>query len=63
MYGPTANLARILPALVDQMLDHRYSEADCHKILGGNIIRVFEKVWGGSDVAIDDKPVLHEDWR
>jgi membrane dipeptidase len=28
MYGPTANPARILPALVDQMLDHGYTEQD-----------------------------------
>lgn len=45
MYGPTANPARILPALVDQFLEHGYSETDIHKILGGNMMRVFEEVW------------------
>jgi len=63
MYGPTPMPARILPAVVDQMLKHGYSEADCHKILGGNILRVFEKVWGGADVVISDQPVFYEDWR
>jgi membrane dipeptidase len=63
MYGPTANPARILPAVVDQLLEHGYSEADCHKVLGGNALRVFEKVWGGSDVTIAEEPQLHEDWR
>ncbi len=56
MYGPTANPARILPALVDQFLDHGYSEENIHKILGGNIMRVFDEVWGGADVEITDTP-------
>jgi len=47
MYGPTANPARILPALVDQFLDHGYSEKDIHKILGGNMMRVFDECWKG----------------
>jgi len=63
MYGPTANPARILPALVDQMLDHGYSEEDIRKILGGNIMRVFDECWGGSDVEIVDPPAFHKDWR
>ena len=63
MYGPTANPARILPAFVDQMLDHGYSEKDIHKILGGNIMRVFDECWGGADVQVVDVPAFHRDWR
>jgi membrane dipeptidase len=63
MYGPTANPARILPALVDQMLTHGYKEQDIHKILGGNIMRVFDACWNGADVEIVDRPAFHEDWR
>jgi len=63
MYGPTANPARILPALVDQMLDYGYTEKDIHKILGGNIMRVFDEVWSGADVEIVDTPAFHKDWR
>ncbi len=63
MYGPTANPARILPALVDQMLDHGYKEKDIHKILGGNIMRVFDECWGGADVEIVEPPAFHNDWR
>jgi membrane dipeptidase len=63
MYGPTANPARILPALVDQMLDHGYQEEDIYKILGGNIMRVFDACWGGADVEIVEPPAFHEDWR
>jgi len=63
MYGPTANPARILPALVDQMLDHGYKEKDIHKILGGNIMRVFDECWSGADVEIVDPPAFHKDWR
>jgi len=63
MYGPTANPARILPALVDQMLDHGYKEQDIHKILGGNIMRVFDECWSGADVAVVEPPAFHKDWR
>ena len=63
MYGPTPMPARILPAVVDQMLDHGYSEEDCAKILGGNILRVFDQVWGGSTVEISEEPEFHEVWR
>jgi len=63
MYGPTANPARILPALVDQMLEHKYTEKDIHKILGGNVMRVFDECWSGADVEIVDPPAFHKDWR
>ncbi len=63
MYGPTANPARILPALVDQMLNRGYKEKDVHKILGGNVMRVFDACWTGADVEIVDPPAFHKDWR
>jgi len=63
MYGPTANPARILPALVDQFLEHGYTEEDIYKILGGNMMRVFDEVWDGADVEIADTAAFHEDWR
>ncbi len=63
MYGPTPMPARILPALVDQMLNHGYSGEDCANILGENNLRVFGTVWGGSKVAISDQPNFQEDWR
>ena len=63
MYGPTANPARILPALVDQMLNNGYTEKDIYKILGGNVMRVFDECWNGADVEIVDPPAFHKDWR
>lgn len=62
MYGPTANPARMLPALVDQMLSHGYKEKDIHKVLEENIMRVFEECWCGADVEIDDRQ-FNEDRR
>ena len=44
-WGACADPAKYMPATVDQMLKNGYKEADCHKILGGNRMRVFEKVW------------------
>lgn len=58
MYGPTANPARILPALVDQFLDHGYAEEDIHKILGGNMMRVFDEVWDGAEVEVGTESAL-----
>ena len=70
MYCPTANPARILPALVDQFLEHGYTEEDIHKIRGGNMMRVFDEVWDGADVEVPDtadfageKPAFEMDWR
>ena len=70
MYAPTANPYRILPALVDQMLSHGYTEPDIHKILGGNMMRVFDAVWGGAEVEVPDTanyggvtPSFEMDWR
>jgi len=63
MYGPTANPARIMPAVVDLMLENGYSDKDIHKFLGGNIMRVFDECWNGSGVEIVDPPAFHQDWR
>ena len=63
MYGPTPMPARILPALVDQMLNHGYSEQDCANILGDNNLRVFGAVWGGSNREIADHHGFQEYWR
>jgi membrane dipeptidase len=35
----------VYPAIVDKFLEYGYSEEDCGKILGGNMLRVFEQVW------------------
>ena len=42
---PTPAPYQIVAALVDKMLEHGYSEADCGKFLGGNLYRVFQQVW------------------
>lgn len=63
MYGPTPMPARILPALVDQMLNHGYSDQDCANVLGENNLRVFGAVWGGSSRAIVEHQSFQEDWR
>jgi membrane dipeptidase len=70
MYGPTANPARILPALVDQFLAHGYTEEDIYKILGGIMMRVFDEVWDGADVEVPNtadfagqNPSFEMDWR
>ncbi|MCA9233483.1 MAG: membrane dipeptidase [Planctomycetales bacterium] len=42
---PTPAPDQIIAALVDKLLEKGYSEADCSKFLGGNLYRVFEKVW------------------
>lgn len=42
---PTPRPPDVYPAIVDKFLEHGYSEEDCGKILGGNMMRVFEQVW------------------
>ena len=56
MYFPNPHPARIMPALVDQFLEHGYSEEDIYKVLGGNMMRVFDEVWDGADVEITGTP-------
>ena len=38
-------LSKILSAVVDGLLEAGYSEDDVKKIVGGNMMRVFEQVW------------------
>lgn len=41
-----AEPAKIYPAIVDGLWKKGYSDEDVQKILGGNIKRVIEQVWG-----------------
>jgi hypothetical protein len=44
------------------MLDHGYSEQDIGKILGGNIMRVFDDCWNGDpNVTIEDHAFFYDD--
>jgi microsomal dipeptidase-like Zn-dependent dipeptidase len=36
-----------MPKLTDQLVAHGFSDEDIAKILGGNMMRVFRKIWGG----------------
>ena len=38
-------MSKILPAVVDGLLEAGYVEDDIAKIVGGNLMRVFEQVW------------------
>ena len=38
-------LAKILPAVTDELLKRGYSEEDLKKIYGGNMMRVYKQVW------------------
>ena len=42
---PTPDPSSFLPALIDTMLEHGYSEEDCAKFVGGNSYRVYKQVW------------------
>jgi len=42
---PASHRVVIVAALVDELLEHGYSEPDCQKFLGGNFYRVFKEVW------------------
>jgi len=35
-----------LPKVTQGLLDRGWSEADVRKVLGENLLRVYEKVWG-----------------
>src|SRR3989304_3970112 len=40
------------PALTLKLLEHRYSQEDVEKILGGNFMRVFERVYGSKKYLV-----------
>lgn len=42
----TAEPGRIYPAIVDEMRNRGYSDEEVAKVLGGNLLRVYEQVWG-----------------
>lgn len=42
----SAEAAKVYPALVDLMWEGGYSDEDIKKVLGGNLMRVYEQVWG-----------------
>ena len=43
----SAPLARILPAITDELWKRGYSNEDLAKIYGGNKMRVYQRVWEG----------------
>lgn len=52
-------LAKILPAITDELWKRGYSDEDIKKIYGGNKMRVFREVWEG--YAPEDDPVSKEE--
>lgn len=42
----SAEAAKIYPAVVDLLWKKGYSDEDISKILGGNLMRIYEQVWG-----------------
>lgn len=41
-----AEAAKVYPAIVDLMWEQGYSDEDIRKVLGGNLMRVYQQVWG-----------------
>jgi len=42
---PTPAPYQIIAALVDKLLEHGWTDADCGKFLGGNLYRVAKQIW------------------
>lgn len=42
----SAESAKVYPALVDLLWSDGYADEDIKKILGGNLMRIYEQVWG-----------------
>ena len=42
----SAEAAKIYPAVVDLLWENGYSNEDVAKVMGGNLMRVYEQVWG-----------------
>lgn len=42
----SAEAAKVYPAIVDLLWQRGYSDEDIAKVLGGNLMRVYEQVWG-----------------
>ena len=52
-------LAKILPAITDELWERGYSNEDLAKIYGGNKMRVYREVWEG--FAPENDPVTREE--
>ena len=52
-------LAKILPAITDELWKRGYKDDDIKKIYGGNKMRVFREVWEG--FAPENDPVSQEE--
>jgi len=59
MYTGCGELAKILPAVTDELWKRGYSNEDIAKIYGGNKMRVYREVWEG--FAPEDDPVSKEE--
>ena len=46
--GPLAALSDIskLPRLTERLVQRGFADVDIHKVLGGNLMRVYRQVWG-----------------
>ena len=61
-------LARILPAITDELWKRGFSNEDLAKIYGGNKMRVYQQVWEGVSPEqhmedLEDRIKLREDLR
>jgi len=50
--------ASAYPKITQELYRRGYSQADLEKILGGNVARVFEKVWGMAPAIADGAPTI-----
>ncbi|ADN75336.1 peptidase M19 renal dipeptidase [Ferrimonas balearica DSM 9799] len=51
----SAMLARILPAITDELWKRGYTDAQLTKIYGGNKMRVYQQIWEGAEKGQWDK--------
>ena len=54
-------MAKILPAITDELWKRGYKDEDIRKIYGGNKMRVYRQVWEG--IAPKDDPISPEERR
>ena len=64
----SAMLARILPAMTDELWKRGYTNDDLAKIYGGNKMRVYQQVWEGVSAEehardYEDRVKLRNDLR
>ena len=58
--APGIQSAADFPNLTDAFVKHGYSDDDVRKVMGGNIMRLFGKVWGDSRPAGPDRETFDE---